>query len=112
MSDAFAGTILAEDAIESAIRSANAVRLTPKGRSWWLRLRLLSALSHHDPAQADKSNRLLFRRQAQVAHEAPGGRKPTQEEIDAICERLPVPTDTAPLFAEATLEQFIAAALV
>lgn len=84
----------------------------PQGRSWWLRLRLLSALSHHDPAQADKSNRLLFRRQAQLATEAPGGRKPTQEEIDAICQRLPVPTDAAPLFAEATLEQFIAAALV
>lgn len=89
----------------------HAIRLNPT-REWWLRIRLLSPLSHHDPDQADKSNVSLFRRQAQDVPLSDTGRLPTQEEVDALAAGHPVPTDLAPLVRDLALPEFVAAALV
>lgn len=81
-------------------------------RAWWLRIKLLSPLSHHDPDQTDKSNVSLFRRTAQHVPLSDTGRLPSQDEVDALCQGFPVPVDIAPLFADLKLPEFVAAALV
>ncbi|RMG91170.1 MAG: hypothetical protein D6706_18500 [Chloroflexi bacterium] len=78
---------------------------------YWLKLQFLAPLSHHDPGQADKSNFSLFRRQKQFVGFQDVGRLPTQEEVNNLCQALPVPPDMAGIFEKATLPQFIAAAL-
>ncbi|NBC16687.1 MAG: hypothetical protein GVY18_05135 [Bacteroidetes bacterium] len=92
--------------------AAPTLRLSREERAWWLRIRLLSPLSHHDPDQADKSNVSLFRRQAQHVHVRDTGRLPSQDEVDALCADFPVPEGVAPLFGDLTLPEYVASALI
>lgn len=77
-----------------------------------MRLRAITPISHHDPGQKDKSNKSLFRRQAQNIEIATAAAKPTQEVVNKLCEAVQVPLEVAPLLQEATLPQFLAAALM
>lgn len=84
--------------------------ITPFNRTWWLRLQLLSPLSHHDPDNKDKSNKNLFRRMAKVLRVSDAGNLPTQTQIDRVLDAYTVPLDIADLFGEVTLPQFMAVA--
>lgn len=88
------------------------ITVSPNNRCWWLRLRLQSPLSHHDPDNTDKSNRNLFRRVAKVIKTDVAGNRVTQEQVDRILNAYPVPQSMADLFAEATLQQFLGTALM
>lgn len=94
------------------MQTTNTLVIQPKSQVFWLKLTLLSPLSHHDPAQADKSNMSLFRRQKQNMQIEVTGKLPEQNEIDRLCELFPVPIDTQPFFQQVTLPQFLGAAFV
>lgn len=86
--------------------------MTPVARNYWLRLKLLSPVSHHDPGQQDKSNKSLFRRQAKLVRLEQQHRIPSQEIIDQICQLATVPVEIANIMQEAPLEHFLASALL
>lgn len=77
-----------------------------------LTLTALTALSHHDAAEQQDSNRLLFNRQRQLLRSDATSRAPTQAEVDAVAEQHPVPPEVAPLFEDVTFPEFAAVALV
>jgi hypothetical protein len=70
-----------------------------------------TAISHHDPAVQDDSNRLLFNRQKQLLSEGGGGPMPTQEQIDTIVSLEPVPVSAADLLRDLSFPEFVATAL-
>lgn len=85
--------------------------ITPTGKAFWMKLTMLAPLSHHDPAQADKSNFSLFRRQKQKISLQPKHGQITQGEIDNLCQMFPIPADITPFFQQASFAQFVGAAL-
>lgn len=87
-------------------------RFRPPRRRIDLILRCLSPLSHHDAARQDDSNRTLFNRQDRLLRRALAPTLPTQAEIDATCERNPVPADIAELFGDMSFPEFVTAAVV
>ncbi len=70
-----------------------------------------TAISHHDPAVQDDSNRLLFNRQAQLLAQGGGGPMPDQTQVDVICGLEPVPTSAADLMRDLSFPEFVACAL-
>ena len=89
----------------------DALVITPSGKDFFLKLTMLSPLSHHDPAQADKSNFSLFRRQKQKVDVQADTQAVTQQEIDRLCQLFPVPADINPFFTSVSFAQFIGAAM-
>lgn len=75
-------------------------------------LNVLRPISHHDPAQTDKSNTNLFRRKKEILNIEDTGRLLTQEDVDRICAANPLPADIAALMAEVPLPQFVGAAVL
>lgn len=71
----------------------------------------LQPISHHDPVLQDDSNRTLFNRTRRVVAAIPGA-FPTQEQIDAFCQAWPVPADLAPVIADLTFPEYVAATFV
>jgi len=70
-----------------------------------------TAVSHHDPAVQDDSNRLLFNRQKQLLAMGGGGPMPTQEQINIICNLEPVPETCADLLIDLSFAEFVACSL-
>lgn len=88
------------------------VEIIPRKREWWLKLKLKSPASHHDPGQNDKSNKSLFRRQSKQLSVGNKIDLPSQPQIDDILSLIPVADDIADMMQEATLEQLLASAIL
>lgn len=97
---------------QPAVGRPSVIRLTPSARNYWLRLKLLTPVSHHDPNQKDKSNRSLFRRQTQIVKLEQRHAMPSQEALDALLSVILVPLEIANIMQEAPLEHFLAAAIL
>jgi hypothetical protein len=86
--------------------------VAPAAPVYELLLTATSGLSHHDPAEQDGGNRLLFNRQKQLVTGDFAAALPDQAQVDALVERLLVPAAVAELFRDLSLAEFIATALV
>lgn len=86
--------------------------LRPRAEGVDLILTATTALSHHDPAVQDDSNRNLFNRQKILFHGAPPSLLPDQETVDRLTARHPVPSALAAVFADVTFAEWVGAALV
>lgn len=86
-------------------------RITPDLRKIVLRGRFLTPVSHHDPAQADKSNISLFLRQKQFIDRRLSA-FPDADTVRRAVAAFPVPEDLAADFATFTPAQFIGIAAV
>lgn len=93
-------------------RRSDALVIDPVARQFWVVLDALRPISHHDPAQTDKSNTSLFRRKKEILNIEDTGRLLTQEDVDRICAANPLPADIAALMAEVSLPQFVGAAVL
>ncbi len=88
------------------------ILLRPRHERVDLILTAQTALSHHDPAVQDDSNRNLFNRQRVLLAGPPPSALPDQETVDRLCARHPVPVALAPVFADVSFAEFVGAALV
>lgn len=84
----------------------------PRAYVYELLLTAHTAISHHDPAVQDDSNRMLFNRQLQLLPYDGTTTLPGQEQIDALATDNPVPGDIVDLVRGLTLPEFLAVALV
>lgn len=84
--------------------------VTPELRHFVLRGTFLTPVSHHDPAQSDKSNTSLFLRRKQLL-ERPQTAAPTAEDVARLVDTFSVPESVAPFFADFTPAQFLAIAV-
>lgn len=71
-----------------------------------------TAISHHDPAVQDDSNRNLFNRQRVLLAGAPPSALPDQEFVDRLCARHPVPESMVGMFEDVTFAEFVGASLI
>ena len=79
-----------------------------KQETWWVKLKLLSPMSHHEPNSADKSNRNLFRRQAKIL----GNGKQSEVNLEQLnLDKVKVPSSIACIFENETIDTFIASSL-
>lgn len=85
--------------------------VTPSAPVYEVLLTADTAISHHDPAVQDESNRLLFNRQKQLLAGGSAGPMPTQAQIDAICSLEAVPATCVDLLRDLSLPEFVATAL-
>lgn len=71
-----------------------------------------TSLSHNDPSLSNESNKSLFRRQKKIlSTKGNMGNNISQEDINAILARIPVPVSIAPLLQELRFSQFLACAI-
>lgn len=85
--------------------------ITPCAQQYWATLDLVSAVSHHDPGQADKSNFSQFRRKKVFVDLATSGQSVNQADLDEICRLNPIPASLEPIFRNLPLPHFLGAAL-
>ena len=83
----------------------------PNSLCYELLLTATTAISHHDPAVQDESNRTLFNRQKQLLPRTLAPMLPSQTQIDAITSENLLPIDLLELFEEITFPEFVAIAL-
>jgi len=76
--------------------------------TWWVKLKLLSPMSHHEPNSTDKSNRNLFRRQAKIL---PNTNNSEVSLDDLNFDKIKVPSSLTKIFENETVDTFIASAI-
>lgn len=86
--------------------------VVPHGLTYDLLLTATTAISHHDPAVHDDSNRMLFNRQAQILPRPAPAVTIAQFQIDDITRAHQVPVDMTGLFMDVSFPEFVAIALV
>lgn len=86
-------------------------RVTPSLRKIVLRGRFLTQVSHHDPAQSDKSNISLFLRQSQFI-DRPSAAIPDGETVQRIVAAFPVPESLRDTLANFTPAEFLGIAVL
>jgi hypothetical protein len=84
----------------------------PHGLTYDLLLTAQTAISHHDPAVQDESNRMLFNRQKQILARPVAATQIGQHTIDEITLAQQVPVDMTDMFRDLTFPEFVAIALV
>jgi hypothetical protein len=85
----------------------------PNSITYELLLTATSAISHHDPAVQDKSNRLLFNRQKQRLDLQSSDSEPaSQELLDGICKAHPMQGDMAEMGKQLSFAEFAAVILI
>ena len=67
-----------------------------------------SAISHHDPAVQDKSNKLLFNRQKQLIHTPGADFVVRQGSINEFCAAFPFPIEVVDIINDLDFESFVA----
>jgi len=89
------------------------VTVRPETLRYELLLTAGTALSHHDPAVQDDSNRTLFNRQKQLLPAASRtADRLSQATVDGIAASQPVPMDIADIFRDVSFPEFLATCLV
>lgn len=94
------------------LQAFSPIAVSPNQLSYELLLTANTAISHHDPALQDDSNRTLFNRQKQLLARAAAPTPPTQVEVDRVALTFPVPEDIAAIFADVSFAEFVATAIV
>lgn len=84
----------------------------PKAQVYDLLLTAINAISHHDPATTNDSNRNLFNRQAQLVTQATGPVMIDQQVIDEITRANQLPAELADIFRDITFPEFMGVCLV
>ncbi len=87
------------------------VEARPTAVRYELLLTADTALSHHDPAVQDDSNRVLFNRQKQLRAGGNAPRLPDQSRVDALTAAHPVPAEMVDLFTDVSFAEFVGSAL-
>lgn len=80
--------------------------VNPKAIKYELLLTADTAISHHDPAVQDDSNRMLFNRQKQILRREGEARTATIEKMAQIAAAHPVPVDVAEIVRDLSFPEF------
>lgn len=83
----------------------------PNAIKYELLLTLDTAVSHHDPAVQDDSNRMLFNRQKQLLPIVGGAAMTTPEQMDRIAGAHLVPLDVAAIMQDLSFPEFVGVVL-
>lgn len=87
------------------------IEVYPKALQYELLLTAETAISHHDPAVQDDSNRNLFNRKKQLMPALSLGALATPEQMAALAAAHPVPVDVAGVMEGMTFPEFTAITL-
>lgn len=88
------------------------ITIKPHAPAYSLILAATTAISHHDAAVQDDSNRNLFNRQKQIVSGDVATALPDQALIDALAKSNPVPEPLAPSFSILNFPEFVAVAII
>ena len=83
------------------------IQVIPESLRYDLLLTFDGAISHHDPAIQDDSNRSIFNRQKQFVP-APTACEVSPTTAEALLARFPVPADISEPLADLTLAEYVA----
>ncbi len=90
----------------------NSISVSPETVKYELLLTADSAISHHDPAVQNDSNRLLFNKQAQFVYGEAESAAVTQPMLDALCGQHAAPVEVADIVRDLSFPEFTATCLV
>lgn len=88
------------------------MKVYPRSLTYELLLTAQTAISHHDPAVQDDSNRMLFNRQKQLLPGLRPGPLVGWSEIELMLEHHRLPLEVAPVMVDLTFPEFVATAMV
>lgn len=87
------------------------ILVCPEGARYELLLTANTAVSHHDPATQEESNRLQFNRQRQLLAGEEGPATITQPMVDLIAVQHTIPVQIEGVFHDLSFAEFVATAL-